>query len=925
MTRGAAAKIICNLLLGPTTAGALSADAAPYSDVPADSTFAGYIAYCQKEGIISGYADGTFRPGNSLTGYAFMKMLLGALGYDVETEGYTGSNWSISVAKRALNIGLDDGLVGEFDGTKAVTREEACLYALNTLKATMVEYENDSSITVNGVTFTNKSTAKEMGNTAKNETIKSDDKMQFAEMYFTNLKLNSSARDDFNRPANQWKVKSESVGTYAKTPDLTYTAKVEAGDIYADLGLGDAVAADDVTIWADGETVASVKVKKGSEDKVGESANGVLTEVFYDKDADTIEVVQIHTYIGQISKSVAETSKKDAYVVIDTLGAGPVASTVEFETNEKFEDDTYVLYTYAEGDVDEVKSIAVAESVEGTVTKVVNSSADDANKKLTVAGTEYKMSSEYYIDGGSALSNVAVKNDYVVYLDAYGYAIYVEEVEALSSDYALLLATQSKTNFSVNKAMLVLADGTEKIVETEKNYTEGTTDGIARGTIVTYKVNSDGEYVLKAVKGTSSKKGTFNDTGIVSTVSTGFRLTNDKARITLNTADDDYINANSKTVFVVYDRTNDSYSTYTGIKNAPTIDPSKDNSSVAYSYYCKSGSMATIIFVFANNAAIEDTKNVALYLAVKSVSDRIHDEDGDYYEYNAIVNGKLTTVKVDDSVSGADTKDGFFKTYNVNSDGYITSTGAYATTQTGGKLTTDGVVYVTGVGIAKTSADYTVTLNTAEKNSSTKLTVTVADDANIYYVDEDGVITESSYKNIALDENDMVYAIVEDYMVQSLVIREIPADETEDVTPTAAGVYGTLTSAYPTLNSILAGENGAYSFAKDTVLSGFGDKWANPDTDHIEHYVIFKYKTTENNEAVELVIKNAKGEPVVGGGAVVHANAGYNYIISCVALKTCGVVGEENLPTGNYTWSVTSANGTLASGSFHVIAPATGE
>ena len=50
LTRGAAAKIICNLILGPTTAGALKADAAPYKDVPANSTFAGYIAYCQKEG-----------------------------------------------------------------------------------------------------------------------------------------------------------------------------------------------------------------------------------------------------------------------------------------------------------------------------------------------------------------------------------------------------------------------------------------------------------------------------------------------------------------------------------------------------------------------------------------------------------------------------------------------------------------------------------------------------------------------------------------------------------------------------------------------------------------------------------------------------------------------------------------------------------
>ena len=108
LTRQAAAKIICNLILGPTTASELHADTAPYKDVPANGEFAGYIAYCAKRGIISGYADGTFRPGGTLTGYAFMKMLLGALGYDATLEGYVGSNWSINVAKQALGIGLKD-------------------------------------------------------------------------------------------------------------------------------------------------------------------------------------------------------------------------------------------------------------------------------------------------------------------------------------------------------------------------------------------------------------------------------------------------------------------------------------------------------------------------------------------------------------------------------------------------------------------------------------------------------------------------------------------------------------------------------------------------------------------------------------------------------------------------------------------------
>ena len=196
LTRGAAAKIICNLILGPTTAGALVADAAPYKDVPTNHTFAGYIAYCQKTGIISGYADGTFKPANSLTGYAFMKMLLGALGYDAKVEGYTGPNWSINVAKRALNIGLDDGLTGTFNGVKAVNREEACLYAFNTLQATMVEYDAKTSVSAGNTTVVIAgSKAKDMTNTAKTETIKDDGKMQFAGKYFEDLKLDLLTSD----------------------------------------------------------------------------------------------------------------------------------------------------------------------------------------------------------------------------------------------------------------------------------------------------------------------------------------------------------------------------------------------------------------------------------------------------------------------------------------------------------------------------------------------------------------------------------------------------------------------------------------------------------------------------------------------------------------------------------------------------------
>ncbi|MCI2056289.1 MAG: S-layer homology domain-containing protein, partial [Oscillibacter sp.] len=77
LTRGAAAKIIVSMMIGADAASALTAAAAPYKDVPASNTFAAYISYCKTAGYISGYSDGTFRPADTLTGYAFAKMLLG--------------------------------------------------------------------------------------------------------------------------------------------------------------------------------------------------------------------------------------------------------------------------------------------------------------------------------------------------------------------------------------------------------------------------------------------------------------------------------------------------------------------------------------------------------------------------------------------------------------------------------------------------------------------------------------------------------------------------------------------------------------------------------------------------------------------------------------------------------------------------------
>ncbi len=827
LTRGAAAKIICNLILGPTTASALVADAAPYKDVPTNHTFAGYIAYCQKTGIISGYADGTFKPANSLTGYAFMKMLLGALGYKADQEGYTGANWSIQVAKRALNVGLNDDLNGSFNGVKAVTREEACLYAFNTLKATMVEYDKNSTVTVGNITIKEQSDAKDMANTGKTDgNIDKDGKMQFAEKYFEDLKK-FGATDDFSRPATQWKIKAEEVGKYTDTPDLTYTKAVKASDIYKDLALGSTIDKKDVTVYINGEEAedAAVVLKKSNDAKIGKdyleksgkkystAKNGVLTEVFYDKDDDSAIITQVVTYVGQINKSVKATSSKDAYVVINQLPMSgdnanvmavpsdltgkTVSGTLEFETNESYEDDAYVLYTYSQT-ADEVKSLAVAEKVEGYVSQTINKADDkDQNNGLTLAGTSYKMSAAY---SGEELGEISVKEDHTAYLDQYGYAIYVEEIEEIGN-YALLVNVADKGTFVGKKAELVFTDGTTKVVTAEKDYSKVSNlkldlngDGkydredqdqwdtrdrlspiggaLKAPVIVTYKVDDDGVYTLKAVAVAKTSYVDADDELV---------MTNDKAGITVE-ADTNVkslhtskVTANSATQFVVADRsadkTFDDYTAYTGIKNAPSIDATSNGAEAGVYFYCKSGKMVTVMFVLPNDKCdVTDDGKDMIYLAQDSESDLYHDKDGNYFTYQAVVDGKITTVKVDEDHTPSFRTASIYKSYSVK-DGIITKLGdAYPTYDEANNNTKQ---YVSGVGIDKTSKEYTVTLDTVDK----KYVITVDDKAAIYYVDEDGNISESSYKSISQDDNDRVYAIVEDNLVKFLVIEEVPTEK----------------------------------------------------------------------------------------------------------------------------------------------------
>ena len=523
LTRGAAAKIICNLILGPTTASALVADAAPYSDVPTNHTFAGYIAYCQKEGIISGYADGTFKPANSLTGYAFMKMLLGALGYDAANEGYTGANWSINVAKQAISIGLNDGLKGEFNGVKAVNREEACLYAFNTLNATMVEYTNQTIVIANGTVKTDK-VAKDMENNARTETIKDDNKMQFAEKYFTNLEKEPTS-DDFGRPANKWTYKNTDIGTYVDYTLMVaeYTDGVSGKDVYNKIGKT-AMDKYDLTATIDGNDAAKTilaDVNKNNKDDMAGTDTGVLTQVFVDDDNKAAAIVEINTYLGIADSDYSEKKdeakftvwglskegktytkvafNKDGTLKTTSDSASFTVSGEDFNVSKVEEDDAY-LFTVAAG---EVQTFVPAEAVKDTE---ITSFKKGSN--VTAGGTKYSFNAAAYYDAevlkdytDGTVTNLK-DTTYNIYLDTYGNLIGLEEVDAVDNYVFITGADNGSSNLSTktNDANAIFLDGTSKVIEVSNTKGDGVADSPIVNKWFTYTVDKNGVYTLKNIK-----------------------------------------------------------------------------------------------------------------------------------------------------------------------------------------------------------------------------------------------------------------------------------------------------------------------------------------------------------------------------------------------------------------------------------------
>ena len=609
LTRAQAAKIVCVMLLGKDASDALSLKS-NFTDVSgwAES----YIAYCASQGIVAGVGNGKFDPDGQLTGYQFAKMLLVALGYDAELESMIGSDWQVNVAKLSISAGLTDGL--NIALSKVITRDEAAKMAFNTLKATMVAYTNGTKVeTGDGTKVTVNATryyVEKTGGDGYKQNGGNDNYMQFCEQYFSKLKLNTQGRTDLNRPANEWVYQNKTIGAYAKSAAVTYTANKNNDG-------GKKAVKSDLKNYYFGGTAENSKVTPtgnvsaadiNSTDGVAAlTGNGRVVEIFVTDNIIT-DIVANDSTLAEIKKVTKDE------VTFKTANVNAV----------KDDDDLYGFFSKLEkGD----KVVVVKDSSDNVIeayepTKVTGKFTKIKGDDFTVGGEKYQAAVN--VNAKANLKADTLDSTFTLTLDKYGYILAVGDEDVAENTYAFVLdasANVNKGNYDY-AVKLLFTDGTTKWVDVSEVNDEVVADGKVESTTLTGLKNKyvsytekDGKYDITSQTTASDKSGA---------------ITKGQSTIFSN------VQASNKTIFIV--KKNSNYTVYTGIKNVPSM-----SVAAGKAFVYMDGSVAKIVYI-TDSATTSNEDQVFIYSTDVKGTEKAGSTLVNYYK--AIVNGEDTTIGV---------------------------------------------------------------------------------------------------------------------------------------------------------------------------------------------------------------------------------------------------------------------------------------
>lgn len=666
VTREQAAKIISTLLLGEEDAEKLVAEKAPFEDVAADRWSAGYIAYGVEEGFIAGVGDNKFNPQGNVTADQFAKMLLVAIGYDADQAGLVGSAWVKNTEKLAKDAGL---FVGDkkVEGSTPATREEAALYAYNTLKAPLVEYASEYAniksdlFTVTGLKATKvEADVDKDGAEIDYGTIEDDGYVEFAEEHYPDLVFDR-VDAEFAYPADNWKYEKEEIGTYVDEAAYVAEGSVDLEDAIDELG-------EDATIveaYVNGTPVKNFKevtLESLSDDKNFDEAdyNGANIKLFATDTKDEYIACEILGNVGQVEiKDVDATKKVGAHTEYtlstdgEALGiTGDIFSSVVDEDKDitntvvkgDVEDGDTVMYVVDGSEATEISLyIQELETVDGVVSKY-------SSKTQTATIGDKAVEKHVNAEGTPKVG----KSEVSWYVDPYGYYVAQKQDEVADGEYGFVLSadvsykTSWKTvegkavqdiKFDKGTATVVKFDGTVEEIDLLNADAASLEDQLVKFSLNEKK----GLYKVEAVEE--------NNEDITFAALENAEIEKDSTKV-------GDMKANKKTLYIVADyEENPEYdeddaaadakydvaekikagtvTTFTGYKNVEDM-AAANGYTVDVASKGSFDKIADVVYVYAHEDAAAVSENVLVLEA--------GDETADGTEYSVAIDGKLDTL-----------------------------------------------------------------------------------------------------------------------------------------------------------------------------------------------------------------------------------------------------------------------------------------
>ena len=483
--RSEMAKMIAVLSNAGDDVSDLYASACTFADAKNDWA-ASYIAYCAQTGIVAGRNATTFDPNGKVTGIETAKMLLCVLGFDAATQGYVGTNWKTNILRDAKNFGLLDNFASDYDPDKAITREEAAQMMLNALEANIViGTVSDNLVKISNAIYFDRYGVQISLPDAENEgwiVIYKNVVISWEPLasIYKGLTL-LDGQDCYGNPGQLWTYEN-SKGTvtfqkfYADEADYTYTkAATLTTDLKAEIDSSDNQRKHyEVLAYVDGRELNFDVDELG--DLAAYTGYGVETKVyvmdspsmFYcvrsgaDFDEDGVIIVTIkNTYIGKVDNV---NKRNNTFDIVTKLG-NTIASGVKGNADFGFEDGDMVLYWACSGEmfaagydfgkndfahetVDahdfgevnnfgvkyDIHDVQLVEPVKQYVSyaRYVNDRTENyrfSESYFTADGknVNYDRNFGHYYDmNADIMDDAQVKEEWNVYYDLFGYAMYYE-------------------------------------------------------------------------------------------------------------------------------------------------------------------------------------------------------------------------------------------------------------------------------------------------------------------------------------------------------------------------------------------------------------------------------------------------------------------------------------------------------------------